>query len=186
MNMVQKRMEITDQYLLQLLRTKHTVEQGFRLLMQQYRKPIYWHIRRLVVSEEDAQDLLQETFINVFRYIHNFSEQSTLKTWIFKIATNECIRLYNKKKIETASIDSSHFLIEILKDEHTINYQEMEVQFQKAILLLPEKQRIAFTLRYYDELKYEEIAEITGQRTGTLKTAYHYAQEKIRNYMLNL
>lgn len=174
-----------EQKILKLLKANKSRSQGFALLMEQYNEVLYWHIRRLVVHHEDAQDILQETFINVYRYIENFKGESSLKTWLYRIATNESLRHYKKKKLETASYDQHNRLIEIFEGDSTIDFDSIEAKLQKAILSLPQKQRVAFNLRYYDELSYQEIADITGQSIATLKTNYHYAQEKIKEYMLD-
>ena len=138
-------------------------ERGFKLLIDFFQQPIYWHIRRLVVSHEDAEDILQEVFIRVFRHLPQFREESSLGTWIYRIATNECLRFLNMRKEQAVSA----------------------VKFQQAILMLPEKQRVVFNLRYYDELEYEEISRITDTKVDTLKVNYHYAKEKIKEYMIN-
>ena len=143
-------------------------ERGFKMLMNSFQVPIYNYIRRLVVSHEDAEDVLQEVFIRIFRHIDQFREESSLSTWIYQIATNESLRLLNSRK------------------EDYIDYEnELAVKFQEAILSLPEKQRLVFNLRYYDELEYEEIARVLDSKVDTLKVNYHYAKEKIKEYILN-
>ena len=145
---------------------------GFKMLMDVFQEPIYNYIRRLVVSHEDAEDVLQEVFIRVFRHLDQFRSESSLSTWIYQIATNESLRLLNDRKEERAS--------------DYIDYEnELAVKFQEAILSLPEKQRLVFNLRYYDELEYEEIARILDSKVETLKVNYHYAKEKIKEYILN-
>lgn len=176
---------MSDQEILSLIAEKKNKERGFTLLMEKYRERIYWHIRRTVVSKEDAEDVLQETFINVFRYVEGFKGGSTLYTWLYRIATNECSRLFRDRKLITTSYDNSgEVLIGKLKEEVEIGSDEILVKFQEAILLLPQKQRVVFNLRYYDELSCEEIAQITDTTVGALKTNYHYASEKIKEYML--
>ena len=145
------------------------------MLMDSFQVPIYNYIRRLVVSHEDAEDVLQEVFIRVFRHIDQFREESSLSTWIYRIATNESLRLLNGRKDEGK-----------LKASDYIDYEnELAVKFQEAILSLPEKQRLVFNLRYYDELEYEEIARVLDSKVDTLKVNYHYAKEKIKEYILN-
>ena len=137
---------------------KSNREQGFQLLVECFQEPIYYYIRRLVVLHEDAEDVLQEVFIQVYRHWEQFRCESSLSTWIYRIATNESLRLLNsRKRRETVS----------------------------TILRLPEKQRLIFNLRYYDELDYEEIARILDGKADTLKVNYHYAKEKIKEYILN-
>ena len=163
------------------------LEQGFRLLLEKFKSPMYWHIRRMVVSHEDAEDVLQETFIKVFRYLDDFRYECSFSTWLYRIATNECLRLLDKRKDHVVSSEEMQTdLVEKLMASEYVDYDDaMEVKFQKAILTLPEKQRLVFNLRYYDELKYEEISKITDTKVETLKANYHFAKEKIKKYMIN-
>ena len=163
------------------------LEQGFRLLLEKFKSPMYWHIRRMVVSHEDAEDVLQETFIKVFRYLDDFRYECSFSTWLYRIATNECLRLLDKRKDHVVSSEEMQTdLMEKLMASEYVDYDDaMEVKFQKAILTLPEKQRLVFNLRYYDELKYEEISKITDTKVETLKANYHFAKEKIKKYMIN-
>ena len=161
-------------------------ERGFKMLMDSFQVPIYDYIRRLVVSHEDAEDVLQEVFIRVFRHIDQFREESSLSTWIYRIATNESLRLLNGRKDEgvVSAEDVQEELMGKLKASDYIE-NELAVKFQEAILSLPEKQRLVFNLRYYDELEYEEIARVLDSKVDTLKVNYHYAKEKIKEYILN-
>ena len=163
------------------------LEQGFRLLVEKFKSPMYWHIRRMVVSHEDAEDVLQETFIKVFRYLDDFRYECSFSTWLYRIATNECLRLLDKRKDHIVSSEEMQTdLMEKLMASEYVDYDDaMEVKFQKAILTLPEKQRLVFNLRYYDELKYEEISKITDTKVETLKANYHFAKERIKKYMIN-
>lgn len=162
-------------------------QKGFKMLVDAFQEPIYNYIRRMVVSHEDAQDILQEVFIRVFRHWEQFRQESSLGTWIYKIATNECLRLLNGRKEEVVSSEEvKEELIGKLKASEYVDYEnELAVKFQEAILSLPEKQRIVFNLRYYDELEYEEIAHIMESKVETLKVNYHYAKDKIKEYILN-
>lgn len=162
-------------------------ERGFRILVEKYQRSIYWHIRRMVVSHEDAEDVLQETFIRIFKYLNEFRADSSLSTWIYRIATNECYRFLDKKKeilVSTEEIQAD-LMNKLMTSEYVDYDNEMEVKFQQAILTLPEKQRLVFNLRYYDELSYEEISQITDTKVDTLKANYHFAKEKIKKYMIN-
>ena len=162
-------------------------ERGFKMLMDAFQEPIYNYIRRLVVSHEDAEDVVQEVFIRVFRCMEQFREESTLSTWIYRIATNESLRLLNSRKEEgmVSAEDVRDELMNKLKASDYIDYEnELAVKFQEAILSLPEKQRLIFNLRYYDELEYAEIAQILDSKVDTLKVNYHYAKEKIKEYIL--
>lgn len=161
------------------------LDKGFRMLVEAYQQQMYWHIRRMVVGHEDAEDVLQETFIRIFRYIGDFRSESSLSTWIYRITTNECIRFLNKKKEEAVSTEEvqEELMGKLMASEYVDYENEMAVKFQQAILRLPEKQRLVFNLRYYDELSYEEISQVTGSKVETLKANYHFAKEKIKEYM---
>ena len=163
------------------------MEKGFRLLVNSFQSTIYWHIRRMVVSHDDAKDVLQETFLRVFKNLDRFRFESSLTTWIYRIATNECLRWLEKRKEERISDEEmQHELMDKLMASDYVDYdQAMEVKFQQAILMLPEKQRLVFNLRYYDELSYEAISSITGSTVESLKTNYYLAKEKIKQYMIN-
>lgn len=162
-------------------------ERGFKMLMDHFQQPIYWHIRRLVVSHEDAEDIMQEVFIRIFRHLGQFREESSLGTWIYRIATNECLRFLNTRKEQAVSAEEvqEELLGKLMASDYVDYENAMAVKFQQAILMLPEKQRVVFNLRYYDELDYGEIARITDTKVEALKVNYHYAKEKIKEYMLN-
>lgn len=157
------------------------------MIVEKFRSPMYWHIRRMVISHEDAEDVLQETFIRIFRAMDDFRQESSLTTWVYRIATNECIRFLNRKKEQAVSTEEVHdeLMSKLMASEYVDYDNAMEVKFQQAILSLPEKQRLVFNLRYYDELKYEEISRITDTKVETLKSNYHFAKEKIKEYMTN-
>lgn len=176
----------SDGHILSLIREPMTKEKGFRVMMDTYKERIYWHIRRLVVSHEDAEDILQETFINAYRFIGSFNGKSKIYTWLYRIATNECIRLLrNRKKMKQNIIELTDKLILKPGETDMESGDEILVKFQNAILRLPEKQRLVFTMRYYDDLPYEEICYILKTSVNALKTNYHYAQEKIKQHILN-
>jgi len=192
--------ETTDGYILSLIHEQATREKGFTLLMDAHKERIYWHIRRLVVSHEDAEDILQETFINAYRYAGSFNGQSRIYTWLYRIATNECIKLFRRNKKsrektgelrgklveEMAGYDSeSNESILIRFQQAILQLPDILIRFQQAILQLPERQRIVFNLRYYDDLDYEEISEVLDTSVNALKTNYHYASEKIKEYLIN-
>ena len=152
---------------------KSNREQGFRLLVEYFQEPIYYYIRRLVVLHEDAEDVLQEVFIQIYRHWDQFRNESSLSTWIYRIGT-------------VSTEDMQESLISQLRASDYVDYEnELAVKFQEAILRLPEKQRLVFNLRYYDELDYEEIAHILDGKVDALKVNYHYAKEKIKEYILN-
>ena len=159
-------------------------EEGFRLLMKQYGQQLYWHIRRIVVSHDDAEDALQETCIKIFSKIDSYQGRGDLKSWIYRIATNESIQQLRRQTHLFQSIDDlGPALANKLQSETPLDAESTEVLFQQALLTLPTQQRIAFNMRYYDDLSYEEISTITGKNASTLKANYHFAQEKIKNYL---
>ena len=168
-------------------------ERGFRLLMAKYKLAVYWHIRRLVVSHDDAQDAVQETFIRVFRSFDQFKgknslgqlqEKCSLAAWIYRIATNEALRILQRRHSDQLSLENVQTEANRLKAENYVDYNDLEaVKLQEAILSLPTKQQLAFNLRYYDELGYDEIANITGSTPANVKANYHIAKEKIVKYM---
>ena len=175
-------MTIEDKDIIRAVREKS--EKGFRLLMQKYRQPIYWHIRRLVVSHDDAQDATQEAFIRIFRSFDKFRDDNSFRGWIFRIATNEALRLIDSRKQEQVSLDEDENGASRIMADNYVDYSNVEaVKLQKAILSLPAKQQAAFNLRYYDELSYEEIAEATGSTASAVKMNFHIAKEKIIKYM---
>ncbi len=161
---------------------REDAERGFRLLMQSYKKPLYWHIRRLVVSHDDAQDAAQEAFIRIFRSFGQYNEANSLRAWLFRIATNEALRLIERRHEDSMPIEK---VFDIQADSY-INYGDLEaVRLQNAILSLPPKQQLAFNLRYYDEMDYEEIAQIADTTASSVKASYYVAKEKIIKYMTN-
>lgn len=157
-------------------------ERAFEALVSNYRERLYWHIRRFTCSHEDTDDLLQDTFAKIWAALPSFREDAQLFTWIYRIATNETLNFLRKKKIR-ATIAFEDILGEMEKridsDPH-FNGDAIQRQLHKAIQKLPTKQRLVFNLRYFDELKYEEISEITGITTGSLKASYHHAYNKIK------
>lgn len=168
-----------------ILSIKENAEKGFRMLMAKYKEPIYWHIRRLVVSHDDAQDATQDTFLRIFRSFSQYSGEGSFKAWIFRIATNEALRLLGKNQEKaTLSLDEMPLATLTMKADDYFDYGNTEaVKLQKAITALPAKQQLAFNLRYYDDLSYKEIAEVTGSTEATVKANFHFAKEKIIKYM---
>ncbi|MGM9694132.1 MAG: RNA polymerase sigma factor [Alloprevotella sp.] len=160
-------------------------EQGFRELVKTYSRPIYWHIRRLVVSHDDAQDATQETFIRIFRSLSQRRENASLKAWIFQIATHEALRLLEKRNgIETLSLDEApEALPDSFADNLAQDADEITAELQRAILRLPPAQQLAFNLRYYDEMSYEDIAAVTGTNAAAAKANFHIAKKKIVQHM---
>jgi RNA polymerase sigma factor (sigma-70 family) len=176
---------ITDQDkdIFQLLKTD--VNRGFRLLVESYSTRLYWHIRRLVILHEDADDALQNTFINAWKNIGEFRNESALYTWLYAIATNEALTLINRRKRNAAvSIDDiGSYLANSAEGSTWFDGDEAQVRLQNAILQLPEKQRIVFNLRYFDEMPYEEMSKVLKTSEGSLKASYHHAVKKIEQML---
>lgn len=159
--------------------------EGFRRLMKQYGLTIYWHIRRIVVGHDDAEDVLQETCIKVLDKIDSFKGDGPLVMWLYRIATNEALQHLRRQTRMFQSIDMlNDSLAAKLQAEASLDGHKLEKVFQQALLTLPTQQRIAFNLRYYDELSYDEISRITGKSVATLKTNYHYATQKVKDYII--
>ena len=159
-------------------------ETGFKMLLNKYQEPVYWHIRRLVVSHDDAQDATQETFVRMFRSLGQFRGDSSLRTCLYRIATNEALRLISKRRQETVSLDDISTGVSLIAADNYVDYADkLAVKLQKAILSLPPKQQLAFNLRYYDELAFDEIAKIVDSTATSIKASYHVAKEKIIKYM---
>ena len=172
--------------LYELLKAPTCRDEGFRRLMAKYGDRLYWHIRRIVVGHDDAEDTLQETCVKILSAIDSLHSSDKLISWIYSIATNESLRHLRRQTRLFQSIDAlGPALTSKLEAENPIDGQEVEMAFQKALLTLPTQQRIVFNMRYYDDMSYEEISAITGKNVGTLKTNYHYATEKIRKYINN-
>ncbi len=175
-------MTIDDKDIIRAIRNKS--ETGFRLLMQKYKQPVYWHIRRLVVAHDDAQDATQETFIRIFRSFDKFKDANSFRAWIYRIATNEALRLIDSRKQDQVSLEENKNGANRIMADNYVDYSDLEaVKLQRAIQSLPTKQQATFNLRYYDELSYAEIAEATGSTPASVKTNFHIAKEKIIKYM---
>jgi RNA polymerase sigma factor (sigma-70 family) len=158
---------------------------AFNLLVRKYQQKIYWHIRKMVIDHDDANDLTQETFIKVWNNLASFRGDSKLYTWIYRIATNECLTFLSKKKrrffLPIGDVEAE--LIGKLDNSPLVDGDAIQLKLQKALLKLPDKQRLVFNMKYYDELKYEEISEILGTSVGALKASYHLAVKKIEDFV---
>ena len=175
--------EITDEALLAMLLDSSTKEKGFKLLMDQYQERLYWHVRRLVIDFDDSDDVVQNTFIKVFRNIHTFEGKSKLYTWLYRIATNEAITfLGSKKRKQSTSLDEHTMVSNTLRADAYFDGDALQVKLQIAIDQLPEKQKIVFNLRYYDEMPYEEMSQVLDTSVGALKASYHHAAKKIEAF----
>jgi len=157
-------------------------EEAFNGIVDTYTERLYWHVRRFLCSHEDTNDLLQDIFIKIWTALSTFRGDSRLYTWLYRIATNEVLNHLRKQKIKAMiSLDSAGSILERKIDEDVyFNGDEMQRELHKAIQRLPEKQRIVFNLRYFDEMKYEDISEITGTSVGALKASYHHAYGKVK------
>lgn len=164
-----------------MLRSERTFERGFRMLMTQYRERLYWHIRRLVVVHEDADDVLQNTFIKIYRGILQFEGKSKLYTWLYRIATNEAItHMQSKSRHKSSSLDDDSALTAgRLQADEWFDGDEIQIRLQQAIVQLPEKQRLVFNLRYFEEMPYEEMSAMLDTSVGALKASFHHAVKKI-------
>ena len=161
------------------------LSEAFDIIVEQYKKRLYWHIRKIVIIHEDTDDVLQNTFVKVWRYLEKFNQNSKIYTWLFRIATNEAITfINNKKKKEEDSFENyEQYLSNTLESDEYFEGDNAQLILQKAILTLPEKQRIVFNMRYFDEMKYDEISEITETSVGALKSSYHHAVKKIEKFV---
>ena len=175
----------SDQEILDLFKKDTTKEKGFSLLVRKYQEKIYWHVRRLVVDHDDANDVCQNIFIKVWTNLDKFKENSQLYTWLYRIATNESLTFLNqKRKKDSIPLETDDYDIgEQLAADPYFEGDALQVKLQKAIALLPEKQRVVFLMRYYDETKYEDMSEILDTSVGALKASYHHAAKKIEKYL---
>ncbi|MFN8249390.1 MAG: sigma-70 family RNA polymerase sigma factor [Ferruginibacter sp.] len=178
---------LNDKELLLQFKDEATREAAFTRIIKKYQEKLYWHIRRMVVEHEDANDVLQNMFIKVWKSLENFREDSQLYTWLYRIATNESLTfLQQQKKRSSISIDDeeSPLTNKIKSDDH-FDANKLEWKLQLAIQKLPEKQRAVFNLRYYEEMPYEEMSRVLETSEGALKASYHHAVKKIEEYILN-
>jgi RNA polymerase sigma factor (sigma-70 family) len=175
-----------DSQILSLIASSHNTEVGFKHLVQKYQRKVYWHIRKMVQNHDDADDLTQDTFVKVFQNLKNFREEAQLYTWIYRIATNECLNFLAKKnKYSMVEIDEAQNSIVETDSKPLMDGQAIQQKLEQALNTLPTKQKLVFNMKYYDDLKYEEIAEITGTSVGALKTSYHLAVKKIEEILNN-
>ena len=174
-----------DQQILDNLKDPSTKELAFRYLISKYKERLYWHIRKIILNHDDTDDVLQNTFIKIWNGIDSFRAESSLFTWLYRIATNESITFLNqrKRKMMSSLTDENEYLIGNLQSDTYFDGEEWQMLLQKAIAILPEKQRIVFNMKYFDEIKYEEMSEILGTSVGALKASYHHAVKKVEEYV---
>ena len=177
----------SDAELLIQFRNPSTKEAAFTTIIRKYQEKLYWHIRRMVVDHDDANDVLQNVFIRVWNGLENFREDAQLYTWLYRIATNESLTFLEsqKKRASVSLSDVETGLSNKIKADKHFDANKLEWKLQLAIQQLPEKQRVVFTLRYYDEMPYEEMSRVLETSEGALKASYHHAVKKIEDYIKN-
>jgi len=180
-------MHLEDKELLGLFRESSTKEMAFTAIIKKFQEKLYWHIRKMVISHDDTNDMLQNVFIKVWKGLDNFREDSQLYTWLYRVATNECLTfLEQKKKKATISLgDDENGLSNTIKADKNFDPNRLEWKLQLAIQKLPERQRLVFNLRYYDDMPYEQMSRMLETSEGALKASYHHAAKKIEQYILN-
>ena len=181
-------MQVEDSEILKKFAQENTRDEAFRLLLTKYQQKVYWHIRRMVISHDDTDDLVQDVFLKVWKSLSNFRSDSQLYTWLYRIATNESITFLKRKKIRNSiSIDDTagKDMVKKLAESPYFDGDKAQMKLQKALLTLPEKQRLVFNMKYFDDLKYEDISEILGTSVGALKASFHIAVKKIEHILLN-
>ncbi|QNE39804.1 sigma-70 family RNA polymerase sigma factor [Hymenobacter sp. NBH84] len=159
---------------------------AFNQLVRKYQQRVYWHVRKMVVDHQDADDLTQDTFVKVWKNLENFRQDASLFTWIYRIATNECLNFLSAKRRKfflPLNDVGAELLAKVEADPGLLSGDEVEQKLQKAILRLPDKQRLVFNLKYYEDMTYEQMADVTGTSVGALKASYHHAVKKIEQYV---
>lgn len=178
--------QVEDEEILRKFQDEKTRNEAFNLLLNKYQQKIYWHIRRMVIDHDDADDLSQDVFIKVWKNLPGFRSDAQLYTWMYRIATNECITFINKKKQKNnISLDDvAYELADTLADSSYFNGDQAQKKLQQALLTLPEKQKLVFNMKYYEDMKYEEISQVLGTSVGALKASFHLAVKKIESFLL--
>jgi RNA polymerase sigma factor (sigma-70 family) len=179
---------ISDQEILEKFKDANSREEALRLLLRQYQQPIYYHVRRMLLSHDDADDVTQTTFINAWKGLSFFRGESKLSTWLYRIAYNECLQFISRKKklmnVPLTEVQSK--MQTVLQEDELFSGDEMSARLHSAVAALPEKQKAVFILKYFEDKKYEEIADITGTSVGALKASYHHAVKKIEEQLANV
>jgi len=168
-----------------MYRVNDTQNYAFNLIVRKYQERIYWHVRKIVIDHDDADDVVQNTFLKVWSGLSNFREDSQLFTWLYRIATNEALTFLKKKRTKylLPIVDVEYQLSNSIEADAYFNGDELQAKLQKAIIALPEKQRIVFNMKYFDEMKYEEMSEVLGTSVGALKASFHHAVKKIEKFL---
>lgn len=179
---------INEKELVKQLQNPASAHQAFELLIKTFSQPVYWQVRKMVINHEDADDVVQNVFIKAWSNLHNFRGDAKLSTWLYKIAVNESINFLNKERQRQniAGDTDDSFLLHNIEADSFFDGDALHEEFQKAIARLPEKQRLVFNMRYFDEMKYEEMSEILGTSVGALKASYHHAVKKLTESLLSL
>ena len=177
--------DFSDNELLEKFRNPDTCHYAFNLLVKKYQQRVYWHVRRMVIDHDDANDLVQNIFIKVWKNLSGFRADSQLYTWLYRIATNECISHLNSKRtrffLPLTDVESE--LAMKLNNDSLFSGDAIQRKLQQAVLKLPQQQRIIFNMKYFDHMKYDEISEVLGVTVGALKASYHHAVKKIEKYL---
>ena len=174
-----------DPLLISKLQNERTKNNAFSELVANYQERLYWHIRKIVLNHEDADDILQNTFLKAWKGIENFRAESGIFTWLYRIATNESLTFLeqNKRKTMSGMLEVNEYLLENLETDPFFDGHEAQLKLQKAIASLPDKQRLVFNMRYFDHMKYQDMEKILDTSEGALKASYHHAVKKIENYL---
>jgi RNA polymerase sigma-70 factor (ECF subfamily) len=183
--MADKVTDYTDKDILELFRSEERRDFAFNLIVRKYQERLYWHIRRILIDHEDTDDILQNTFIKAWNGLETFREASALFTWLYRIATNEAMTFLKQKKRKylLPLTDVEKQLRNTIETDEYFDGDELHMKLQKAILTLPEKQRLVFNMKYFGEMKYEEIAAVMNTSVGALKASFHHAVKKIEKYL---
>lgn len=178
---------INEKQLIADLQNPSTAKRGFDLLIRTYADKMYWVVRRMVMSHDDTNDILQNCFLKVWSNLQNFRGDAKLSTWLYKIAVNETINFLNKQRAMRNIVDDCDdtFLLNNIESDDYFDGDQLQIDLQRAIAKLPEKQRLVFNMKYFDDMKYEEISEVLGTSVGALKASYHHAVKKLTQ-MLDL
>jgi RNA polymerase sigma factor (sigma-70 family) len=176
-----------DEEILSRFRDEKTRNEAFNMLLKKYQQKIYWHVRRMVIDHDDADDVTQDVFIKVWKNLPGFRNDAQLYTWMYRIATNECITFLNKKKQKNnvPLDDVDYELSDTLASSDQFSGDKIQMKLQQAILTLPDKQRLVFNMKYFDDMKYEDMSEVLGTSVGALKASYHLAVKKIESFILS-
>ena len=179
--------QVDDAEILSKFQDERTRNEAFNLLLKKYQQKIYWHIRRMVIDHDDADDIAQDVFVKVWKNLPGFRSDAQLYTWMYRIATNECIPfLNNKKKKNNVSLDDVDYSrADTLADSSYFDGDKAQRKLQEALLTLPDKQRLVFNMKYYEDMKYEEISDVVGTSVGALKASFHLAVKKIEAFLLS-